>query len=251
MNHTKQPLLPIIKLVPQSLYVLTFLILTSLIIIGANGYRFNFRTGTFQQTGIISITVKPEKVLVTLDDLPTEKDKSPVKLSYLLPGRHTVQIEKPGYITWAKTIQVGSGEAIVYPFVRLFLSDTKPVLATLAQETLLQARLDVPLDPDIDIRGSEIWVKPISRTYPIKVASNEHALVSRYASPVGKVIWLPGKTHIIYQVDNEIRIMERDGANEIAIAKLSKSDITNFTVTNDGKYVIYQDDQTVWQKQIQ
>lgn len=256
IRHTKMSMIPqqrprVLVLLSHLVYTLVFLILSSLIIIGANGYRYNYRTNSFVQTGIISVDVEPSRVVAKLDGVLSKRTKTPIKFSYILPGSHVVEISKPGYMPWARTVYVNSNEAVIFPFVVLFLQDGNIQPASQSQVALVEARATAEPDPDFDIRGNEIWVKPIQRTYPFSVASDQHELVSRFAGTVHKVVWLPGKTHLVFQVDNEIRVMDRDGGNEILLVTLKTPDTTQFSVTNDGKTLVYKDDDAYYQRQIQ
>ncbi len=256
LRHTKMSMISpprprILVLLSHLVYTLVFLLLSSLIIVGANGYRYNYRTNSFVQTGIISLDVEPTKVTAKLDGVAAKKERTPVKFSYVLPGSHVVEVSKSGYMSWARTLYVNSNEAVIFPFVILFLENGNIQPATESQITLVQSRAEAAPDDDYDIRGNEIWVKPIQRTYPFSVASNEHQLVSRFAGTVHKAVWLPGKTHLIFQVENEIRVMDRDGGNEVVLVTLQAADPTLFTVTNDGKTLVYKDDESYYQRQIQ
>jgi PEGA domain-containing protein len=232
------------------IYFLIFVTLSSFIIIGANGYKFNTHTRTFQHTGLIALTTKPEKVDASINGV-VKKRKSPIKFTYLLPGFYTVEVQKEGYLPWSKTVYVNSGEAVLNPFVTLFLAEGKTEPAKASFVDVLSQRMQDPPDSELDVRGSEIWVKPINRTYPFAVASNRFSLVSRYSVPIPRAIFLPSKKHILFQRQNELHIIDRDGTNDIVIVTLKSADSTDFAVSNDSKYIIYKDGDVILQKRIQ
>ncbi len=244
------PRVPWRHLFGQIIYGAIFLLLAGFIIIGANGYRWDISHLSVEQTGLISLTVKPERVIASIDG-KTKPYRSPIKFAYLLPGYHTVEVHKAGYLPWTKNIHVDPGEAVVEPFVTLFLANGLVQPASVENMALLQRHAADTVDSDMDIRSNEIWIKPLSRTYPFQVVSDRFALVSRFALPLEHAMFMPGKKHVLFQTDGEIRLMGRDGSNDIVLVTLQKSEPTDFTVTNDGRWLVYRDGNTIWQKQIQ
>ena len=229
--------------------VLLYCSIATLIIAATNGYLFNTRTHRFEQTATISVTVKQKGVRVALNNVPAKTTKpGTIKFDYLRAGLYSLEMTKDGYFPWVKTVTMEAGEVAQYPLIRLFLADTTVTPATASQQNmLLQQPLD-KTDPDLDIRGSELWVKPIIRTYPLVITSDSFALISRFSEPIQAAQWLPGKQAIIFQVNNQIRTIDRDGANDYILATLSTNEATIFTTSNDGKTLIFKDNNKYWQR---
>ncbi len=230
-------------------FIVIFLILSSFIIMLANGYTYNWANYSFQHTAIISLNTKPEKVTASINGKKKTFTHSPIKFAYLAPGNYYIEAQKPGYASWSKTVAVRSGEAVSFPYVILFLNSTEAHQASIQAADLLVSR--VPDTTDLDVRGNEIWVRPLNRTYPIPIADNTFLLVSRFSVPIKKAIWLPNKTHILFQLDREIHIIDRDGSNDIVLAKLENDQPSDFLTTSDGKNLIYGDGTHILQKKIQ
>lgn len=211
-----------------------------MLIASANGYLFNVRTRTFESTGVIALTVEQRPVMVGLNGTRTLANGEITKFTNLFPGYYDLDVAKEGFSTWRKTVELKPGQALTYPSVRLFLAHPKILSASQVERTALLLN-QAPADTELDIRGHEIWVKPIISYYPIKNVSNDFALIARYSSGPTDVSWYPGKSHIVMQINDEIRIIDRDGSNDTLLVDLVTSDPTQFIVTEDGGRLIYRD----------
>lgn len=232
-------------------YFLAFLATVVAIVSITSGYLFNWQTKQVVHTGLINLSPDQLPVYVSVNGQPPKLyKKKPITLPYLLPGYYTVTLTKDGYLVWTKSIQVNSGEVVVNPAIQLFLAETKAEPASSEEKELL-AKVSVPKDDELDVRGNEIWAKPISRTYPFTVASDTFSLVGRFISPVLSAQWFPDRTNILFQVGNEIRVIDRDGSNDNVLVVLTTEDPSVFTTTNNGKTLIYQDGDETLRKQIQ
>lgn len=229
--------------------VLLFVIVATTLVGLTNGYIFDFGSNRFTQTGIVSLTVKQMPVTVSINGKKKLYKKKPINLTYLVPGQYNVEISKDGYYPWTKTFRIAAGEVKVNPFVQLYLASAEAEPATKKESDLLTNATMVA--SDLDIRLYEIWIKPISRTYPFTVTSDKFAFVGRYAQPVHGAIWADNKTNIIFQVGNEIRLIDRDGTNDHLLVKLSGDEATRFAITQDGNALIYQDGDTVYRRKLQ
>lgn len=253
MSHTSHRIL-------QYLYrggmVFLFLLFSTVLIASANGFLFDRQTMQFEMTGIINLTVKQQPVNVTLNGKSKKYTSGNIRLTYLLPGSYTIDVAKTGYVTWSKTIDLNSGQAVLNPFVFLFPADPEIKPATSAQIADLTEAQKTPYEhPDMDIRGNEVWVKPISRTNPFTITADNYELIGRFISPVLGARWFEGKnrvpTHVVFQVDKEIRIMDRDGSNDITLVTLKSGNPTPFMIDQENKILIYQDGDQVFQRPLQ
>ncbi len=231
---------------------LFFLFLGGLVVASANGYVLNRQTFRFESTGIVSLTTRQTPIMVSVNGKKKIYKKAPVNLSYLLPGRYSIEVSKPGYVTWGRSFTVFPGEVIINPSVVLFWADGATTEATPSQITLLQQQaIEANQDTsDLDVRGSELWTKPITRTYPITIAADQFNLIGRYASPILSAQWLPGKGQVLYQLGDEIRVIDRDGGNDITLVKLNSSTPTDYVATKNGSILIYRDSTNYFQRQL-
>jgi|SRR3989338_9223921 len=101
--------------------VLIFLILSYVIMLYAQGYKYSFSEGKFQRTGAIALKVNTG-AKVFLDD-EAQGDTSFFSSSYsidrLLPGNYKLSIQKDGYSFWQKKVNVEEG--LVVDFSKILI----------------------------------------------------------------------------------------------------------------------------------
>jgi hypothetical protein len=120
------------------LFVLVFLIATPAIWLYASGYRLG--SGFFlEKTGILVVDTEPDGAAIYLNGKPHQGfwselaggretvTRTPAKIKNLLPGEYIVTVERPGYQTWDKKINIVSGGTSFIEEIRL-LSNNLPVL---------------------------------------------------------------------------------------------------------------------------
>lgn len=108
-------------------FMAVFFIVLPLIILEANGYKFNFKKSVLQKTGIIFVESKPKDVLVWLDGKLAE-EQTPAIIKDLLPNEYQLKLSKEGYQDWEKKINVRQAETNVIQYVRLFRENSMPQL---------------------------------------------------------------------------------------------------------------------------
>jgi len=80
---------------------------------------------------------------------------------------------------------------------------------------------------ELHSNGHEIWVN-----------SN---LVTRFSKDATNVKWYPDMAHIMYQMDDEIRIIEATGYNDTLLVKLSSDSLSRFAIGGKGKELYFTD----------
>jgi hypothetical protein len=80
------------------------LLSTLIAVIWARGFKPNFKTGTFQHTGLIVAQSRPVGAQVYLNGRLT--DATDTNISYLDPGTYRIRIQKDGFTTWEKNVDV-------------------------------------------------------------------------------------------------------------------------------------------------
>lgn len=94
--------------------VLTFFIITPIIVLQAKGYRFDWHRGVFVFSGTISFKSNPQTVSAELNGTLNENKKlnrmnGAYNISGLLPSDYAIKISAPDYNPWEKKIDVHSG----------------------------------------------------------------------------------------------------------------------------------------------
>ncbi len=86
-------------------FVIIFLAIFGLVaIFWARGFKPNFRTGTIERTGLIVANSVPTGAQVFIDDRLTSATNT--NIAFLEPKTYKVKIQKDGYTTWEKEIDV-------------------------------------------------------------------------------------------------------------------------------------------------
>ncbi len=88
-----------------SLAILIFIVVVSAaVIFYSRGFKPNFKNGTFERTGLIVATSLPTGAQVFLDGRLTSATNT--NIPYLEPRTYKIRIEKDGYTTWEKEIDI-------------------------------------------------------------------------------------------------------------------------------------------------
>lgn len=225
----------LIGLLTAAVVVVGFALLAFVVVVSASGYRFDFSNFVFTKTGLISLRVTPHDAVITLDGTVVPNSNGSVVLRYLLPGRYTIVAREPGYRSWRSVVYLDAGQAVTRPTVNLIL-DTTPVIAS-ADVAASGSTLDTS---DLLISGDELWTKPIINPY-LHTTGGDDVLVARFSQPIVQAAWLFSQSYIVYQVDNALHIMYRDGTNDILLATLGSNDPAVLRVSSDGTALLYTD----------
>lgn len=214
----------------SQLSVALFVTLLSVsILFYAEGYRFNYKNFKIFKTGVLAISCYPKDVTVKLNSR-IKSDKTPYSAN-LLPGHYSIEISKPGFVTWSQTVRVES--EMVENFKSTVLFREKPEIATLTDQKLINS-LNSPIDSLAIGNKSGIY----HSDYEIWLDDN---LVTRFSEPILKAIWYADKQHIIYQQGDQIRVIEITGTNDTLLVDLNNSTRTNFIINDKGDELFYKD----------
>ncbi len=106
-------------------FMVVFLVSLPFIFLYAQGYKYNFKKGHWQKTGVIFIDCRPKEVNIFVNS-KWVKDKTPARIRGLLPNDYELKISKTGYYSWQKKIKVNEGQTSFLQSVRLFKKDKQP-----------------------------------------------------------------------------------------------------------------------------
>ena len=98
-----------------------FFILSYVIILYAQGYKYSFSEGLFQRTGAIVLKTNTDGKVFLNDKLEgsTSFFGHTFNIDRLLPGKYWLTIQKNDYASWTKTVIVEQGLVIDFPNVLL------------------------------------------------------------------------------------------------------------------------------------
>lgn len=213
--------------------MVSFAFFSVLIILKANGYQLNWRYWKITKTGMIILDGDPQDVKVKINQKYLEG--FPLRLSNLTPGSYEVTVTKAGYQSWQKNFNVGEGRAVIIENIVLFLQEprdaTKPDLSPQQVANEFQNFTN-----QIEIKGDELhW---------------QNNLVTRFGSQVLSAVIYPDNSHFIVQLNNEIRVIDLDGSNNLLLFKLTSSEPTAITFRDNGRTIIFLDNGQIGAKTI-
>lgn len=92
------------------------LLLTTLAIFYAMGYRFNQTSLSIEQGGLVQFRSTPEGATVLVDGKKISA-KTPGR-AHVSPGSHTVEMQLDGYQTWRRTVDLQPGQLLWLDYTR-------------------------------------------------------------------------------------------------------------------------------------
>lgn len=87
-------------------FIIVFLITVPIIILYTQGYRYNFKRGKVQKTGIFIVSSIPKKANISLNGKIIEGEQTPSRIEKLLPADYEIALSKEGYHNWTKKLQI-------------------------------------------------------------------------------------------------------------------------------------------------
>lgn len=160
-----------------------------LIFFFAKGYRFDFRDGEIERTGVISVKTDPKKAHISIDG--EYLGTSPHTFSGIATGTHTVLVEKEGYYSWSSKVTLEAEHLIPFE-VELFLKEPPieqffPISST--DQTQTTRVLSLVRDEENNTAFFASHITPIIEDQP---ATNEIAATTTlqiYSYPLSRYFW--------------------------------------------------------------
>jgi hypothetical protein len=198
----------------------------------ANGYIINLKSKSVLKTGMIYLKTDPRDVQIYLNN-EFNSSKSPTKISNLTAGRYDIKISKDKYQDWQKTLTVEEGLVNIEDNVVLFLKDAVNYPVSDDEKNAFNKLPNQLLTSDVKIiDNSEIWV-------PDPDNAGQEKLVTRLSTPIKSAIYYSDKQHILFQIKNEIHVVDLDGSNNIKLIELPSEDTATFFVDQKGEFLYY------------
>lgn len=213
------------------------LVVAGFLILIANGYKINWNNFKIQKTGMIFLRSIPKDPEIWVNN-EFAGARTPFKYSEILPGRYDVKLVKYGYVDWHYTFYVEPGMVSSNEYIRMFLSEPIQIEPT-EQEILSLENLFVNWQPKgLEIQNeNEVWFNDV--------------LITRFSDKVKNIRWHSDLKHIFFQINNEIRVMEPDGANNTKLVELTSDDVSTFVPLNNSKFLLYSDGDEIKKIQIE
>ncbi len=225
--------------IQRRLYLLVFVILFFLtapvIVLFAQGYRFDTVNNIFVHSGSITIKSVPRDATIYIDKKEKKKNTlSVINGSYTIngirPGKHTITCKKEGYTSWSKTINVHSGistefwNILLFPLESLEKND-------FAVENVKQFFLS-PRNHNEVVIFSE---KDNTRTVSL-LNTTDNSLKTIYETTELSFLSQDEKENVEWSSDNKsilIPFMSADGEKTFIIAKIDRENLMDVIVLDD------------------
>lgn len=261
-------------------FILSFLTITPLIIFYAAGYKLTPGKMVFQKTGTLILDTEPAGAKIYLNGEPELKFlkkyfneeesfiKTPAKIKGLLPGEYNIKLEKEGYFTWEKKLEIKSGISAYAENVilfkkglpvslingreqKFFISPDYEFLAMLGDKKIISINLrtgeinelkNIETDAD-DILWSPDSKKIIAggRVYGINGFNEELNLKNFIGKSASEAVWSgSGSLKIFYPALNRSGINIFDLTEKKSTAVLNADNISAFAIKNGDIYFISQ-----------
>ena len=206
-----------------------FLILSYVIILYAQGYKYSFSDNRFYRTGAIYLKTNTSADVYLDDKLlgNTSFFNNSYRLEGLLPDRYAVRVQKDGHSTWQKSVVVDEG--FVSEFSKIVLIDqTNEGLETLDEEIEL---LFAPAPtPAVASASRPFILKRGILSTTAKESSNKTDKPEKIAENVKGYIFSKDKNKLAWWTANEVWVMWLNDANYQPYHKKSDKElITRFS----------------------
>lgn len=89
------------------LFIAIFLALAPVLVFYTAGYRYNSKKGQIERNGTLIVDSFPKGAQILMDGQDTNQ-VTPYTFQNITPGRHTVLMQKTGFHSWEKTLDVTS-----------------------------------------------------------------------------------------------------------------------------------------------
>lgn len=108
------------------LFIVAFFIITPVILLYTEGYRYDWQNGLLKETGAISVDIQPANAEIFLNNIKI-KNKMPIRLKNITPRKYRVKITSVGYYDWERDIEVKNKQTVYIKEISL-LKKTEPEL---------------------------------------------------------------------------------------------------------------------------
>jgi hypothetical protein len=210
-----------------------FVILAASVGLVAAGYQIDWQERRLTQTGLLFLSGTPRMSHVFINGKQVA-DRLPLRLPTVFPGQYHVRIDKQGYASWRKSFTIHAGEARAETGIMLFLAS--PEVSVVTDPELIE-RVTNNTSPSQLITGNEIWT--------------HNRLVTRVSGEIHAAVLSPSRSHVFFQVGQEIRVIETDGMNELLLYTLGSNTNAQLVALAAGKELAFLDNGTVKRLRIQ
>ena len=216
------------------LLIASFIFSAFLILLKANGYQLNYKNWKIVQTGMIILSGDPNLAQATLNG--RKLGHLPLRLSNITPGNYEAIVEQENYSLWKRTFRVEPGKATTFQNIILFLTQAQDY--SFKESSTIDGFKEeaAKYTQGVEISAAEIYY--------------ENQLVTRFSQNVLSASLYPDRKHLIFQVANEIRVIELDGGNNTLLFNINSQEPSTFSYRENGRVVLYLEQEQILGKTI-
>lgn len=211
-----------------TMFLVFFAVAVAYLIIIANGYKVNWQTMNFEETGIIYLNPDPSDCEIYLNG-KLQNNKRPLIIKDLFPGYYDIKITKENYQDWEKTLRVKSGMVASEKKIKLWLKNPEIAVLDENESALWKNRFaeQSSIATDIQITDNELW--------------RDKDLITRFSQPIKSALWFPDRDYLLVQLGQEVRAISADGLLDQKLFSLSSDEPGLFSIQSSADEIIYRD----------
>jgi hypothetical protein len=181
--------------------ILIFIILAPLLILYTAGYRYNYKKNQLQKTGALVLKSEPSGAQIFIDSKPIGA-KTPARLNNVLPDEHEISLQKAGYYSWNKKLNVKEQETTFAESVILFKK---------SNPELVYEQKIISLNFSPDNRYAALTVNESGRDYLylLNLSNQKIRLLGNRSELSGKpkISWSKNNNWILWQAGSIAKII--------------------------------------------
>ena len=172
---------------------------TAFVIITYSGYKIDFKYMRLIKTGSIYINTNPTKADIYIDNKKIDQ-RTPAIINHVIPGRHTITLEKKGYKTWETNIDVP-------PEITTFLN-----YELIYEDIELSKTSELSNQPLILSNNKRyiLYIKHennLNNIYVYDIASQEQFKIYSAISNIGRIEWAPDNKRVLLLVNGKFLVI--------------------------------------------
>ncbi len=201
------------------IFIVFFVISSIIVILFAQGYRFDFNSLKIVKTGGIFIKTSTDGAKIYINDKYVKSTSGilnySVLISGLAPKNYNVFVYKENYYPWNKTVEVKNGMVAELNSIILFPLELKKIKIAELPSRLIATSSEEFVSPDknkkLYLSNNQLGIEYLKdiRREPAKSAG-EKELIAAYESPVIFFDWLSDSEHLIWLANGELTVAELD-----------------------------------------
>jgi len=235
--------------------IAVFLVLSYVVILYAQGYKYSFSENKFFETGAIYLKVNTEADVYLDDKLlgNTSFFGNSYRIEGLLPDKYEIKVQKDGFSSWQKSATVDEGFVSEFSKIFLISQDAKGQEELAEEITLIFSVRSSASEPfavkkgvlstsdktpekiATNVKGfavskdrnklawwtaNEVWVMWLNDSnYQPYHKKGDKELITRFSTQIKKVAWFRDEDHLIID-SNGYKILEIDTRGGINITEV-------------------------------